>query len=305
MKKTVLLTGSTGFLGSHLLKELAKNPKYRLIITKRSFSDTWRINSLLSTPITVYDLDKTAIEKIFLENEIDIIINTAVEYGRKPEDFEKLINTNLTFPLKLLKTALNNGTKAFINTDSYFTKASSGYSYLSDYVLSKKSLQIWLEYYSTGIKTVNIIPEHLYGENDNKEKFTEKLIRQIAVEQVESIDLTPGEQERDFIYVTDAVNAYIKIIEFCLSENFQYKTFEVGTGKSVKIRDFAEKIKSLSNSPTNLNFGGLNYRNNEIMRSFADTGELLHLGWKPEVSLEEGLLILFDHNRRIVSAKPE
>jgi nucleoside-diphosphate-sugar epimerase len=45
-QKRVLLTGATGFLGSHLLEALLKQD-YKVVILKRSTSDTWRINHLL------------------------------------------------------------------------------------------------------------------------------------------------------------------------------------------------------------------------------------------------------------------
>jgi len=43
MHKTILLTGATGFLGSHLLKKLL-DENYNVVILKRTFSDTWRID---------------------------------------------------------------------------------------------------------------------------------------------------------------------------------------------------------------------------------------------------------------------
>jgi len=46
MRKTILLTGGTGFLGSHLIKNLID--KYEIIILKRSFSNTWRIVNFLN-----------------------------------------------------------------------------------------------------------------------------------------------------------------------------------------------------------------------------------------------------------------
>jgi len=78
--KTILLTGPTGFLGSHLLQALL-NEGYKVIILKRSFSDTWRINHLLDN-LKSYDINKTPLEKPFEENKIDIIIHTATNYGR-------------------------------------------------------------------------------------------------------------------------------------------------------------------------------------------------------------------------------
>ena len=56
------------------------------------------------------------------------------------------------------------------------------------------------------------------------------------------------------------------------------------------MRDFITEIKKLSNSPTKLNFGAIPYREDEIMLSVADNTELCDLGWKPDYSLQEGIL---------------
>lgn len=121
---TILLTGATGFLGSHILNRLLQ-ADYKVVILKRSFSDTWRINSVLSK-VKFYDLDKTPIETAFKEQKIDVVIHTATNYGRSNQLVSSIVDTNLMFSLKLLETA------AFFNTDTLL------YKYLNHYSLSKK-----------------------------------------------------------------------------------------------------------------------------------------------------------------------
>ncbi len=75
------MTGATGFFGSHLLPTLIKKG-YDIIILKRSFSDTWRIQNAISQ-IKNYDIDKVDIKKIFNENEIEGIIHLATTMAEK------------------------------------------------------------------------------------------------------------------------------------------------------------------------------------------------------------------------------
>ena len=70
-----MLTGGTGFLGSHLLKQLS-DKDYNVIVLKRSYSDIWRIKEFIDQ-IKFYDIDKTAIEDIFKENKIDYVVHLA------------------------------------------------------------------------------------------------------------------------------------------------------------------------------------------------------------------------------------
>ena len=111
MNKTILITGATGFLGSHITWTLF-NEGFSIIILKRSFSDIWRIREIIDK-IRYYDIDKVELEIPFKENEIDCIIHTATNYGKKREKISEIIETNVVFPLKLLEIA------TFFNTDTF------------------------------------------------------------------------------------------------------------------------------------------------------------------------------------------
>lgn len=55
MKKTILLTGATGFLGSHLLERFFREG-HKIIILKRSFSNTWRIDHILNKIVSLVQI---------------------------------------------------------------------------------------------------------------------------------------------------------------------------------------------------------------------------------------------------------
>lgn len=263
---------------------------FNVIILKRSFSDIYRISELLNTnKVKSYDIDIVNIEEVFQKHKIDIIIHCATNYGRTSYSCHKVLETNLIFPVMLLDYAVKYNVLGFINTDSYFNKDDNLYSYLLNYSLSKKNLIQWLKYFSKKIKIVNMMLEHVYGEDDNKEKFVFQMIDNISVKQIKSIDLTYGEQKRDFIYVDDVADAYLKIINYIKQHSFKYKSFEVGTGQAVKIKDFVYEIKKISNSPTILNFGAIPYREDEMMYSCAEVEELNDIGWFPKYSYKQAL----------------
>lgn len=294
MKETILITGATGFLGSHLLHRLYEAGIYNLIVLKRTSSNIARISDLMDVPNIKYiDVDNVSnnfFRDFFTTVSVDVIIHTATYYGRESDiSITKVLESNIMFPLSLLEEAVNHGLKFFINTDSYFNKPNQTYKTLLDYSLSKKTLNLWLEYLSERIKVANLRLEHMYGENDSPSKFVELMIRKIAVESVSSIALTYGQQKRDFIYINDVCDAFIAVLQNYNKFSFHYVTFEVGTGRNLSVRDFVESIKRISGSKTELDFGKLPYREDEIMSSKADTSFLNNLGWKPNTSVEAGL----------------
>lgn len=285
-KRTILLTGGTGFLGSNLLQKLVLE-NYRVILLKRSTSNTSHISDTLNE-VTTYDIDKIDIENVFRANQIDVIIHCATNYGRKEIEPLMLLEANLILPLKLLQLVSRRNPSCFINTDTILDKGVNYYS------LSKSQFKEWLTVYSSDMACVNVSLEHFYGPYDDETKFVTYIIHKI-LKITDTIDLTNGEQKRDFIYIDDVVDAFMKIIKysFCLGKGFF--NYEIGTAHTTTIRDIVVLIKKLANNyDTYLNFGGLPYRKNEVMESHVDISEIQKLDWVPKCSLEDGLTKTID-----------
>ncbi|MDA3835748.1 MAG: NAD-dependent epimerase/dehydratase family protein, partial [Spirochaetales bacterium] len=148
MGKSVLLTGASGFLGSHLLEALLRDG-YDVVILKRSTSDVWRIRHLLNR-VRSYDVDKVPIGKAFEDQQIDAVIHTACHYGRNSDPISTVVESNLMFGLRLLEVAIFFKTATFFNTDTLLQK------HLNIYTLSKKQFVEWLLQQSDKIQVVNL-----------------------------------------------------------------------------------------------------------------------------------------------------
>jgi nucleoside-diphosphate-sugar epimerase len=279
----VLLTGATGFLGSHLLKVLIDNG-CQVAILKRSFSDTRRIKDYLDK-IQSFDIDLVPIETAFKKcKQFDCVIHTATNYGRCGESAVEVFEANLTFPLRLLEIA------TLYNTATFFNTATILYTYLNYYSLSKKQFEDWGRIFAEqgNIQFVNIKLEHMYGSGDDPSKFTTWVV-QSCLKNVDKIELTPGEQKRDFIYIDDVVDAYKLLLKKAMQLGNGFQEFDLGTGSTVSIREFVETVRKLTEADTELAFGAKPYREQEIMLSEADISKLLNLGWKPRYDLIIGL----------------
>ncbi|WP_107667867.1 NAD(P)-dependent oxidoreductase [Cyanothece sp. BG0011] len=284
MSQTILVTGATGFLGSHLVKGLLKQG-HKVIIMKRSFSNTWRLQEILPLLIS-YDLDTIDFTQPFQDiPSIDAIIHTATCYGRNKENISYLAQTNTLFPLQLLERAIKYNIPTFINTDTVLDK------FLNPYALSKKHLREWGQYFANleKIRFVNIKLEHMYGEDDDDSKFTSYVINS-CLNNVKKLELTAGEQKRDFIYIEDVVSAYLILLDQAHQQSGYFQDYELGSGEAVSIRELVEMIHKMTQSRTKLNFGVIPYRPQEVMHSQADISQLTSLGWQLQSTLEQGLL---------------
>lgn len=280
--KTVLITGINGFLGSRLAKRLST--KYVVIGLGNELDNLFRIQSC---GFKVYS-SKNNLESVFLENRIDAVIHTATVY--RSDSVRPLLDANIVLPVSLFDLAQKHGVSLFVNTDSFFTHTkNAGYEYLQEYTLSKQHALFWLKALQKKCTLVNMVIYHMFGENDSPAKFVSFLLQKLKAN--EDIDLTLGEQIRDFIYIEDVVSAFETIVDrsACFGE---FNEFDVCSGAGTSIRELVVLMKDVVGSSSNLRFGKLAYRNNEIMSATGNPKGLLELGWKCKFLLKDGLRAL-------------
>ena len=288
----ILLTGITGYLGSHLANALL-NAGYEVVGLKRQSSSLQRIESILPK-VMLYDLDDTNLTiQLKQIGKIDGVIHTATCYGRKGEEDYEILSANLIFPFNLLNAAINIDAKFFINTDTALA------NFLNPYALSKGQFAEWGRYFAQQkkIRFLNLKLEHFYGPSDDKSKFTTYVINS-CLDNVPELKLTLGGQQRDFIYIDDVVTAYMLLLEKQASFSDNFIEYEVGSGSSMTIRKFAETAHQLIASKTRLNFGALPYRTAEVMYSEANIDGLKALGWSCRHSFEAGLKKVIELERK-------
>jgi CDP-paratose synthetase len=293
MVRTVLLTGGTGFLGSHLLEAFLEQG-YGVSLLKRSSSDVQHIKHLVDN-IVVYDVDIEGIEKPFLDRPITDIVHVACSYGRQGQSFNDIMEVNVMFGLRLWDAAVKYNVKNFVNADTLLP------SDVSHYALSKKQFTEWLYKGRHNLKVINLRLEQMYGLRDDVSKFIPWLISQLT-DNVKSIPLTEGSQLRDFTHVDDVVSAFITAMKN--AENLpNFSSFDVGTGTPVSVRDFVTEIyrvHKLMNKKCNsrLDFGSIPLRDGDIKEIKLDNSKLLELGWKPKYySKEIGIKRLYEDLR--------
>lgn len=291
-KKCILITGVTGFLGSHLSMALVKLG-YRVIGIKRRTSFIDRITDIQGK-IELIDIEDVDYKTIFDGiGHVDVIIHTATCYGRNGESVLDIFKANAEFPLALLDAGVQAGINVFINTDTVLDK------YLNLYSLSKNQFLQWGVFFSRNkkINFCNLKLQHFFGAGDDNSKFTTSIINS-CLNNIREINLTAGEQTRDFIYIDDVISAYLHIIDSFYKFNSPFVEIEVGSGTSISIRDFVGKVKKLTGADTSLNFGSIPYRDGEVMHSQADVSILESIGWRCRYNLEEALKLTLEGEKK-------
>ena len=288
-----IVTGATGFIGSHLTRRLVDSD-WDVHVLNRSSSSLHRLAGLLDS-LQFHDVSEIDFEAFWQSvGAVDVVFHLATAYGRNGQTDEEVLQTNVSFPQQLLSQA-NDHAPLCIATDTCFP---TSYPYLQAYTRSKTQFANWgREWAEAGSRRfINLKLQHPFGPHDGQGKFVPWLIEQ-CLGNVEAIDLTSGGQEKDFIYVSDVVDALVTLTKQRAKLTEGFCEVSCGCGSAKSVRSFVELIHATTQSNSKLNFGALPDREGEPAQSVADTTALKALGWSPSISLQEGVHLTVQWHR--------
>ena len=199
----VLLTGATGFLGSHLCRMLVERG-HEVLAYRRPSSDLSRTGTAAER---VRWLDIADLEAPFRQGKtLEALVHCAALYGRRGESVPDLIEANTLLPARLHRLACDSGVPLLVHTGTVLNPQ------LNPYALSKHHAEQWLRMAGGSTRVVNLKVQHFYGPNDDPTKFITGLITRCLANEAEIL-LTEGRQWRDFIHVDDVVGAMLLVLE--------------------------------------------------------------------------------------------
>ena len=280
--KRILVTGSRGFVGKNLVEEL-----------KRQDADVLTLTDHDGRRIDIRDQQRVEaiINKI---RNIDIVYHLAA-ITSVPFSFE---NPRETYDVNVLGTLNILELCRLCNADKIVFASSYVYGqpqYLpidekhplqptNPYARSKILGEELCRAYNTdfGVKCIILRPFNIYGVGQGKNFLIPLIIAQLRYGKIELKDPEP---KRDFIYISDVIDAYIKAGEF----NGDFDVFNIGYGKSYSVKEIVDKIIYLYGKDVKVKYSG-ERRKNEIMDTIADIKKAKEkLGWKPSVEIDNGL----------------
>lgn len=280
----ILITGASGFLGSALARKLGASD-YQVSLLVRKSTNLYRLGGTSTFKVGRFETD-SEIKEFIAEAHPDIVIHTACCYGRKDESVLQIFDSNIRFGAVILDSIkVLNKKVSFINAGTVLSKEVSLYAHTK---IQFEELAANITKASNhSIQFINIKLQHIYGPGDDDSKFTSYVINSCK-NNIPMLPLTQGGQKRDFIFIDDAVDAFIKIIEN-LPKLDQIQKIELGSGIATSIRDFVGLVHRLTNSKTELLYGAINYRSDEEMYLLANIEDLKNMGWNPIFELEDGI----------------
>lgn len=268
MSKSILITGITGFLGSHLGRYFSEK-KYQVIGLRRSSSNLWRCEDYINN-VSWVNADKIDWQNDVIQLKPEIIIHAAwegVTAGAR-DDFKNQLN-NLNLLIELLEISKKIKVHSFISLgtqaeygklesvayEAQTLKPNSAYGIVK--VMASRLVEFYCE--SNNINWYWLRVFSVFGETESENWLIPSLIKKIVNNQ-STIELSTCEQKYAYIYIND----FVKLVHPLIDETPISGVYNISGINSIELKRIVLTVHEyLKSNNTVLAFGAIPQRDNQ------------------------------------------
>jgi len=287
MRQKVLVTGASGFIGSHLCRRLIEDQHevHAVYLTQAPAEQSqirwWQAD--LS--------DLTAVRGLFHNIRPDVIFHLASHVKGAPHLKYVLptFHSNLQSTVNLLTLGAKLGCRRIVLTGSLAEpEPHNGEIFPSSpYAAAKWASSGYARMFHALYQLPVVIARVFMVYGPAQQDLT-KLIPYVTLSLLrgKTPRITSGGRLIDWIYVSDVVDGFVALGQ---APDIDGATLDLGSGELVSIREIAQRVAGIAGPNTRLEFGALPDRPLEPTRLANPNETFARIGWKPQVSLQEGL----------------
>jgi UDP-glucose 4-epimerase len=305
-----LVTGGAGFIGSTLVDRLLAEDWRVDVVDDLSTGSLANLANARALPDRRFsfhrlDLASPAVVDLITHRKPDVIFHLAAQMDVRVSVARPVFDAtvNVIGSLNVFEGAVAAGVKKVVfagsggtlygTPDKIPTKETSAQHPESPYGVAKKAVGEYLYYYRTqrGLEYTVLALANVYGprQNPHGEAGVVAIFSQKLLDREQPIVFGDGSQTRDFVYVDDVVDGFVRA-----AEKGGGLTMNIGTGLETSVQGLYDAMAKLTGFRDGPDYKPA--RTGELQRSAVDAGKAgLHLGWKPFTSLEEGLARTLEH----------
>ncbi len=293
--RVALVTGATGFVGSHLVRRLVREG-WQVHIVSRDGSIIPKYVEFSNVTNHMHDGSTEGMVCCVAEAKPDVVFHLAsmIQAQHEPKDVEPMLRGNVLFANQLLEGMRVNRVSKLVNTGTFWQHYNNeDYNPVCLYAATKQAFESILEYYvqACGFGAITLDLFDTYGADDHRPKLFNMLNK--AAETGATLDMSPGEQLIAPVYVDDVIEAFFIAAYRLLSDDTpQHQRYAVSPKYPIRLRDLVQLYLDISARSIAINWGARPYRLREVMVPW-NRGVWIE-NWAPNVELVDGL-------RRVIS----
>ena len=238
MKKSILITGASGFVGSHVLDDCLKNNFNVHAIFRHSKKNVSFTKEYKKQIFPIFYNNIYEIKNKLTNCKIDYVIHCATHYIKKHDhnDIENIIKSNVLFSTILLDAVVNIKIKKFINLGTVWQHFNDTKNLAFNlYAATKQSFECIFNYYKnqyTKIKFYNILLTDTFGTNDKRKKLIPILLKNFNKKNQDKINI-PKNLSMNLVNI----NEVTKCLNVLLKNNSESNNYVIKSKQDVKIFD--------------------------------------------------------------------
>jgi nucleoside-diphosphate-sugar epimerase len=291
-----LISGGTGFIGSHLAQALVALGWEVHVLTRRPSSQ--------KNQVRYHQIPECSgpLAPLFERIKPEIVFHLATFFvaDHRSDQITEIIESNLLFGTHLLEGMAANGVKRILNTGTAWQNMlpySADYHPVNLYAATKQAFESLLDYYcdAHNFNAISLKLFDSYGPGDERPKLLNTLMSRGP--DAPPLDISKGEQRLNLVHVLDIVDALL-LGEHLLSiqEMPSHRHYVLGGLTPTSLKEIVTMLELLAGYRLNVIWGGRPYRPREIMEPWTKGVSLP--GWEAKISLQQGLLALLQHSSR-------
>ena len=292
----IVISGATSMIGAALANKLLDNNHEVVAVVRLNTKKIETINKSQNLSVVECNMEDYAELNSLIQGKVDVAVSTAWNGTRGADrNNRELQEENYKNSVSFLNIMLSKGCKKFLTAGSqaeyglwtskeklkediiptpnteYGKYKLKFYEYAKDYCKSNGCILIEPRFFS------------LYGPKDYEGTLVISTLKKMF--ENKPCELTECIQLWDFLYIDDAIDGLVKLLENDVSEG----VYNFGSGYSAPLKEYIMEMKEITNSDSELHYGAIPYPATGIVNVNPDVSKLINCGWAPKVSFADGI----------------